>query len=112
MTEEIDFKKVLKEKHERALERLRSLKFGEKVEISVIDNCSLEGIITVREAWDRVYSDEQAVLTTAGYYLGHDKNFILLSSDKIEDVENDRGNISVMLTKYVVKVVRLKEVRK
>jgi len=93
-------------KHERALAILRSLKQNALIEVEYIDNHSIKDIITRAEALKQT-REEPLTATTSGYYQAYDRNYLWLSADKIEE-EEDRGQFNVILTKYVVRVTRLK----
>jgi hypothetical protein len=101
-----DFEKL----HKKAKDKLRTLKFGDLVQIETVDNYKLEGVLTADEAWKEVHEITMngGILSTVGYFVKADKNFILLSSDKIVD-EKDRGAFNVILTKYIVGVKKLSE---
>jgi len=98
----------LKRDNPRALRKLKKLKFGDLVEISVVGNCSLVDIVTPEEAWKIAYDLDRGLLKTVGYFVGYDENFTILSADKIEE-EGDRGQMNLILTKYIVDVVKIKD---
>jgi len=97
---------VDRRKHERALAILRTLKQNDRVEIEAIDHHAIHKIITRQEAKETT-RNEPLTNTTIGYYQWHDRDYTLLSADKLDD-EDERAQFNVVLTKYVIRVTRLK----
>jgi len=92
--------------HAKAMSVLKTLSSNDLVQIEAIDHYDVEGRTTVPEAIKDT-SENPATITTNGYYQKHDDNFIWISEEKA--TEGKENQIRVRLTRYVIRVVRLKE---
>ena len=93
--------------HSKAIAVLKTLSKNELVILEYEDNFASDQITDVESVMRQIEAGQYR-LKTVGFYQRHDANHVIVSSEILEK-PTDRSQISGILTKYLIRVTKLRE---